>query len=294
MRSLRVICGLAGALTLMACGAAGAAAATSPPPPGELFLLQAEGGSLARGPDGDLRLVLRDPDAKVITFADRPARVGGERPLGRFVARWNRTFGDDPPNAALQLDDAPASRDVVLLELGRPRRDRADGTVTFRVRTLRTTRRVQLSAIARRADAGVARRFGRASLFIDDGPSAIGYQVSINLLGGVPSAAPVTFSLTLGNSQFQPSGQLQQAIGFGRTVTPSLTVDLSAQALAVTLPSGQQVVGTVDVDLPASGRVVQGNVVLPVGYQVTVSSEAGSVTTAQSGPIAIPAPAPPR
>jgi len=199
------------------------------PASGRALPAKAEGGSLARGPDGDLRLVLRDPDAKVITFADRPARVGGARPLGRFVARWNRTFGDDPPNAALQLDDAPASRDVVLLELGRPRRDRAAGTLTFRVRELRTTRRVQLSAIARRADTGVARRFGRASLFIDDGPSAIGYQVSINLLGGVPSGAPVAFSLTLGNSQFQPSGQLQQAIGFGRTVTPSLTVDLSAQ-----------------------------------------------------------------
>jgi hypothetical protein len=292
MRSPCVICGLAGALTLLAGGAA--AAAPSPSPPGELFLLQAEAGSLLRAADGDLRLVLREPDAKVIAFADRPARVGGARPLRRFVDRWTRTFGDDPPNAALQLDDAPASRDVVLLELGRPRQDRAARTVTFRVRKLRTTRQVQLSAIARRADPGVAPRFGRASLFIDDGPSGIGYQVTVNLLGGVPSGAPVAFSLTLGNSQFQPSGQLEQTIGFGRTVTPSMTVDLSAQALAVTLPSGQQVVGTVNIDLPATGRVVQGNVVLPFGYAVTISSEAGSVTTAQSGPIAIPAPAPPR
>jgi hypothetical protein len=38
---------------------------------------------------------------------------------------------------------------------------------------------------------------------------------------------------------------------------------------------------------------VQGNVVLPAGDEVTLSSEAASVKTAQSGPIAIPAPAPP-
>jgi hypothetical protein len=94
MRSLCLICGLAGALILLAAGAT--AAAAPPAPPGELFLLQAEGGSLARAPDGGLRLVLREPDAKVIAFADRPARVGGARPLGRFVARWSRTFGDDP------------------------------------------------------------------------------------------------------------------------------------------------------------------------------------------------------
>jgi hypothetical protein len=133
---------------------------------------------------------------------------------------------------------------VVLLELGHPSYDRADRTVTFRVRRLRTTRRVQLASIARRADPGVARRFGRASLFIDDGPS--------------------------------------------------LALDFSAQALAVTLPSGQQVLGTVAIDLPATGRVVEGDVVLPFGDTVTLSSEAGSVTTAASGPISIPAPAPPR
>ena len=120
MRSLRVICGLSGALILPACGAAGAAAATPPAPAGELFLLQAEGGSLTRSAHGDLRRVLREPDWAVVTFADRAARVGGARHLGRFVAAWARTFGDDPPKAALQRDGAPVSRDVVLLELGRP------------------------------------------------------------------------------------------------------------------------------------------------------------------------------
>jgi hypothetical protein len=81
MRSLCLICGLAGALILLAAGAT--AAAAPPAPPGELFLLQAEGGSLARAPDGGLRLVLREPDAKVIAFADRPARVGAR---GRWGA----------------------------------------------------------------------------------------------------------------------------------------------------------------------------------------------------------------
>ena len=117
--------------------------------------------------------------------------------------------------------------------------------------------------------------------------------MTVNLIGGVPSGAPVAFSLSLANSQFQEIGQLDQGFSFGRTVTPSMTVDLSAQQLALTIPSGSQALGTVSIDLPASGRAVLGSVSLPTGYTLSLSSEAGNVTTSQSGPISIPAPPPP-
>jgi len=154
--------------------------------------------------------VLREPHAKVTAFSDRPARVGGAVGLRRFVARWTAAFGADPPNAALQLDRAPVGRDVVLLELRRPRHHRRARTLTFRVRPLRTTDRRQLSTIARRADRRVAARLGRASLFIDDGPSAFGSQVTFNLIGGLPSGAPVDFSLALGNTRFESDGELER------------------------------------------------------------------------------------
>ncbi|HSJ73488.1 MAG TPA: hypothetical protein VK904_04155, partial [Miltoncostaeaceae bacterium] len=242
---------------------------------------------------GGWRLVLRNPDTTVTTFTDRPVRVGGAARLARLVAGWGRTFAGDPPNAALQLDRAPPGRDVVLLELRRPRYDRRERTLTFRVSPLKTTQRRLLSALARRADRRVAASFGRASLFVDDGPSAIGYQVTVNLLGGVPSGAPVAFSLSLTNSQFRQIGQLEPTFGFGRTVTPSMTVDFSAQQLALTVPSGSRALANVAIDSPASGRTVLGSVTLPCGYTLIVSSEAGQVETLQSGPISIPAPPPP-
>lgn len=290
-----VIGGLAAALVLLCWAATAGAqdARTLPTPaPGTLYVLQAQGGTLERAPGGWV-LMLREPDARVTAFSDRPARVGGAVALRRFVARWRASFGADPPNAALQLDRAPAGRDVVLLELRRPRHDRRAQTLTFRVRPLRTTDRRRLSTIARRADRRVAARFGRASLFIDDGPSAFGYGVTFNLLGGVPSGAPVDFSLTLGNSQFLGPGQLEQLFGIGgRTVTPSMTWDVSATQLALTVPSGSQAFFVMTVGIP-SANVVDATVVLPFGYSLQISSEAGVVDVQQSGPVTFPAPSPP-
>jgi hypothetical protein len=292
MRSLpRAIALLAAAATLGAVAVDASAATVPVEPPGTLYVMQAGGGTLQRAPGG-WRLVLRDPDATITTFTDRPARIGGAQALGRFASSWSRTFGDDPPNAALQLDRAPARHDVVLLELGRPRYDRTAGTLTFRVRPLRTTRQRQLSTIAGRADTSVASRFGRASLFIDDGPT-YGFDVNVNLLGGVPNGQPVTFSITLQNSQFQEFAQFQQSLSFGHSVTPSYTVDFSTGSLAMTIPSGDQLIGTIDPDLPSSGSSVQATVVVPFGYTLQLQSGSSVVTTSQSGPVSIPAPPPP-
>jgi hypothetical protein len=63
--------------------------------------------------------------------------------------------------------------------------------------------------------------------------------------------------------------------------------------VSLSFPAGLRLIGSVIVDLPATGNVVQANVVLPQDYQLQLSSEAGSVTTFRSGPISIPAPTPP-
>jgi hypothetical protein len=293
MRSVpRALTALVASLAIAACAAAGAggAAAQAPSPPGDLYVLQADGGTLQRS-GGTWRLTLRDPAATVTRFADRPARIGGPQRLKRFVAGWGATFGGDPPNAALQLDRAPPGRDIVLLELRRPRYDAKAGTLTFRVRPLRTAGGSRLGALARRADARVAAEFGRASLFIDDGPSNIGFGVTINLLGGAPGP-PVTFTLALGNTEFQPAGQVEGGFSTGRTVLPGFTVDLAAAGIQVTLPSGSQAVVAIPIDFPATGAV-QGIVTLPAGYTVSFTSEAGQVQATQSGPVTIPTPRPP-
>lgn len=294
MRPVPIALAIVVACLALAAGAATAGALTvaAPPAPGQLYVVQAGNGSLDRVPGG-WRLTLRQVDATVTSFTDRPARLGASQRVRRFAAGWGRTFGDDPPNAALQIDRAPASRDLVLLELRRPRFDARRGTLTFRVRKLRTTRREQLRTIARRADRGVSGDFGRASLFIDDGASSIGFQVTVNLIGGIPGTGPVGFSLSLGNSSFQQIGQLQSTFTFGRTVTTSYTVDLSAGQLGVTLPSGSQAYGTVAVDFPSGSGPVTGTVSLPPGYVLFLSSQSGEVEYGGSGAVTIPTPPPP-
>jgi hypothetical protein len=295
MRSVARALTVLAVLVAAACATAGtaAAAARPAPPPGTLYVLEAASGSLQKAATGGWRLVLNDPNATVTTFTDRPARVGGAKALRGFVSGWRAAFGNDPPNAALQLDGASAKQDVVLLELRRPVYDRAARTLTFRVRPLKTTRKRQLQTIARRADARIPARFTRASLFIDDGPSGIGYEVTFNLIGGVPGTGPVSFGLSLTNSQFQELGSIDQNFDFGRTVTPSFTIDLSAQSFGATLTSGLQMVATVPIDLPATGTTVLGNVTLPPAYVLIISSEVGRMEVSQSGPVSIPAPPPP-
>jgi hypothetical protein len=287
------------ALTIpIAVAAALAIGATAPQAHGattaeSLYVVQTDGGSLRSSGHG-LQLVLDRAVGRVTTFTDRPARVGGTQSLRRFVAGWPATFGADPPNAALVVDRAPASRDVALLELERPRYDARHDRLTFAVRLLRGTHRPMLRDFAARSDARTATRFGRASLFIDDGSDGFGYTVSLNLLGGSTTNDPQSFSLTLDNTQFSGSGQITQPINqFGSFTTPAITTSLSAQTLSFTFPANLQILASVDVQLPSSGTTVTGSVVLPQNYQLQIQSEAGTTTVMQSGPVSFAAPAAP-
>jgi hypothetical protein len=140
-----------------------AASAHAAPSGGTLYVQQARNAELV-----GTRLVLHHPGARVTTFSDRPARQGGSQTLPAFVAAWTAAFGDDPPNAALELTDAPASRDVTLLELRAPRYDRRRDTLTYTVRPVTKAAGHALDGLAARADKGLRGRLGRATLFIDD------------------------------------------------------------------------------------------------------------------------------
>ena len=114
------------------------------PAAGDLFVLTAAGGKLerVRGRNRVLRLVLRRPARDVTGFLDRPARTTGQQPLARFVGRWaSLGFAEVPPNAAVVLADAPSDRDVLVVELSRPRLGARGRTLAFRAELLRATRR---------------------------------------------------------------------------------------------------------------------------------------------------------
>jgi hypothetical protein len=122
----------------------------------------------------------------------------------------------------------------------------------------------------------------------DDSGSQTGYPVTINLVGA--QAGPASFLVSLANSSFQTGGHVQSSFPFGLTVTPSITVNYSAEFLSLDLPGGAGITAQVVVDFPPAGGPVQGIVTLPPGYVATFDSAAGKVEADQSGPVTIPAP----
>jgi hypothetical protein len=142
------------------------------PAAGDLFVLTAAGGELqrVRGRNRVFKLVLRRPAHDVTGFTDRPARRTGQQSLARFVRRWARLgFAEVHPNAAVVLADAPSNRDVLVVELSRPRLGAGGRTLAFRAEALSGNPRGTLRGLARRGDRRIAARFGRVSLFIDPG-----------------------------------------------------------------------------------------------------------------------------
>ena len=137
--------------------------------------------------------MLRRPYTKVTTFQDRPGRLGGLQSLSGLISAWDGAFGGVPPNAALR--DRPRAAGT----RHRPPRAReasaqpGEGHAHLRRRLLDETRNVHLRTLAREADPSVARRFGRATLFIDDAAAVFGYAVEFNLFGR-PRRAPTSTS----------------------------------------------------------------------------------------------------
>ncbi len=258
-----------------------------------LYLLESKTGSLERTKAG-LKLVLHDPKTIVTAIADRGGRLGAAVRLSAFLGSWPTSFGASRANAALFLSRAPAKRDVTLLGLSRPTFNRAAHTLVFSARRLQATNNVELRKLARGADDHLLGSFGRSTLYLDTSPSllgsAIGYSVSFNLFGPQISNSNVQFSLTLSNSQFQDAGELSDPLYFGHGNTPVINWNASAQQTSFSFMDGLQLTGTMDIDLPSSGTIVDANVVLPQYYELQLSSEAGNILVQNSGPVKIPAP----
>jgi hypothetical protein len=96
------------------------------------------------------------------------------------VRTWRSSLAGFPRNAALVGHNAPAARDIALLELRRPRYNAKRRTLTFAVRRLRQTGSDRLKGFVRRSDGRRVRRFGSAELLID--PSAAAAQVAFLMM----------------------------------------------------------------------------------------------------------------
>ncbi|MCU0309310.1 MAG: hypothetical protein MUE51_16420 [Thermoleophilia bacterium] len=197
---------------------------------------------------------------------------------GSLPSRWAALgFAADPPTAALALSGRPASRDVALLTLSRPRA--VSGGLVFRVRTAKPRTTGALRDLSRRADRPVAGAFGSASLVLDRAgsipPNTIVESVSMAFsVTGFPAGSGFV-ALTL------DSGAKFQA-GLPSAGSP-LIIASTRGSLA----------GTSNFEGGAQGSVLQGSVDVPVTQAMvqqpnltftgTLLAPAGVTVTAQVG-----------
>jgi hypothetical protein len=148
---------------------------------GELFTQTAHSGSLEplAGKDDTFTLTLDDPAPDVTAFTDRPVRSATTEPLGDFVAGWpQRGFDQDPPNAALVLDQQPDDADTAVFTLADPTYDQSSGAVSY------TATHISGGSASLPSDEDVdpPPTFGDAHLFID--PSTAGevhgFELDVN------------------------------------------------------------------------------------------------------------------
>jgi hypothetical protein len=132
--------------------------------PGEVQLLLAlDAGSATVSDDGEEQSITLRETSDVLAFTDRPVRAAQRTSVDQLVQRWDRLFGDDPPNAALSgvtVDGYSVDVPVELTSISATGDD--------------------VSFTARRLDDGqnapVPEELERVSMFIDDGSPCGGVE----------------------------------------------------------------------------------------------------------------------
>ncbi len=169
---------LGGATAFLLRGALGADPARAQVPvPGAdrtfyMFVQNARSGRFERNgaAQGLYRLTLDGVQPHTIYFSDRPARDAGLSPMKRFLPGLGFS-PQNPPNAALVVAGRNGDADTLVIEIFSPRYDAKAERLTYDARILDRNGSERLAAFARRQrDKTLPRRFGEASLFIDDCP----------------------------------------------------------------------------------------------------------------------------
>jgi hypothetical protein len=266
------------------------ARAAPAPAAGDLFVLTAAGGKIerVRGRNRVFRLVLRRPDSDVTGFTDRPTRGTGQQPLAGFVRSWQRLgFGEDPPNAAVVLANAPSNRDVLVVELSRPRLGAGGRTLAFRAVVLRGNPTGGLRSFARRADRRLAARFGRASLFID----ASGQEVGL-VFGFSNIPAPSGFvSIEFLDSNGRPTAQVDLGADLFLNTDGANNFIAGSSGFTVTATGSSPLNGSaqVTVNVGAGEDCVSGRAFIPSGASAEVRvMETGRRFPVTTGQLCIP------
>jgi hypothetical protein len=142
-------------------------------PGGELFAQTGLGGTLTpiKGENDVYDLTLTGASPDVTQFTDRPVRKASSESLAAFVGSWqDRGFAQNPPNAALVIDQQSENADTSVFTLADPKYNEAAGELTYRATHVEGG-----TAALPHPDQHVLPppKFGQAHLFVDPGSTPI-------------------------------------------------------------------------------------------------------------------------
>jgi hypothetical protein len=238
---------LVGAVSMTGCGGgdsdngSSTTAGASTSPGGDLFTQTSHTGSLKpiAGQNDVFTLTLDRPSPDVTVFTDRPVRSASTEALPGFVQNWDeRGFNQDPPNAALVLDQEPDNADTAIFELTHPVLDNSSGAVSY------TAKHVNGGTSSLPSDEHIdpPPAFGDAHLFIDPSGGGDQHAMAVDVHGGSQGAkTDVTFSspwtLVLGSGEEGASYLVGPNVGGGFFTSSEVNMT-SAGGVQFTLQGG--------------------------------------------------------
>jgi hypothetical protein len=246
-------------------------ATKSASPGGELFAQTGAGGALApvKGQDDVYELTLTGVAPNVTEFTDRPVRQASAESLADFVESWEqRGFAQDPPNAALVLDQEAEDADTSVFELADPNYDEAAGELSYRATHVEGG-----TAALPEPDQDLVPppKFGHAHLFIDPGTTpTVDFFVHID---GAPQGEHTVLTLDSPFEVFVGPGT-QEAVwagGIGGGFIGGQVINLSYAE------------GEVDVQVAGGSPPITGTAKIPAGADVTVQVNDGATRKISSG-----------
>jgi hypothetical protein len=244
--------------------------ASSQAPGGELFTQNTHTGTLTpiAGQNDVFTLTFAQPSPDVTVFSDRPVRSASTEPVTDFVNSWaKRGFEQDPPNAALVLDQQPDNANTAIFELSDPKLA-ASGAVSY------TAKHVTGRDSSLPSDDHIdpPPRFGDAHLFID--PSSSGQLHALSLqVQGESNGQRVSMNFT---------SPWQVTFGFGQQGVGSVSAGPGGTEL---IPNLARLTGNGLVEFAVSGGTgpITGSAVVPNGANATITVDGNPAQPLKNG-----------
>lgn len=149
------------AATLLAAGCTSSSAVD-----GSTLMTQTATAGTWRAVGDSYELGLSGVSPVTVLFTDRPQRSARSVATAEFVDDWSRLFGDDPPNAAVQLTSPGEEQQTAIVTLRRPRYQAATGELTYTAEPIADTPDGPLASLAS-TSRSLPDTFDAVSVFID-------------------------------------------------------------------------------------------------------------------------------